>query len=210
MSIAFRAALAAVVLVSVSAYVRADDKDEIKQSGAAFANALNKGDAKEAKKYVLSDPDTEKFIDAMVPLSAARTKLVDASVAKFGEQGRTIVGARTGQTPQYTAKDFDDAQIDVQGDTATVTSKKGGQPVKFKKEGGTWKIDLAEAIPHQQLDRVVQIMPKMATAMNDTAGEIKDGKYQTVVEARRGLGQHMAAAMGYPGGPADGPPSRQR
>jgi hypothetical protein len=211
MSIAFRAALAAVVLVSVSAYVRADDKDEIKQSGAAFANALNKGDAKEAKKHVLSDPDTEKFIDAMVPLSAARTKLIDASVAKFGEQGRTIAGGpRAGQAPQYTAKDFDDAQIDVHGDTATVTSKSGGKPVNFKKEGGTWKINLTDAIPHEQLDRVVQIMPKMAIAMNDTAGEIKDGKYQTVVEARRGLGQHMAAVMGFPGGPADGPPSRQR
>ena len=72
MSIAFRAALAAVVLMSVCASVRADDKDEIKESGAAFANALNKGDAREAKKHVLSDPDTEKFIDAMVPLSAAR------------------------------------------------------------------------------------------------------------------------------------------
>ena len=150
----------------------------------------------------------------MVPLAGARTKLIDASVAKFGEQGRSIMGATRGPgTPQYTAKDFDDAQIDVHGDTATVTSKNGGKPVTFKKEGGSWKIDLAEAIPHQQLDRVVQIMPKMTTAMNDTAGEIKEGKYATVVEARRGLGQHMAAAMGFPGGAPggqDGPPSRQR
>ena len=118
--------------------------------------------------------------------------------------------SRGPQTPQYTAKDFDDAKIDVHGDTATVTSKNGGKPVNFKKEGGTWKIDLAEAIPHQQLDRVVEMMPKMATAMNDTTSEIKDGKYQTVVEARRGLGQHMAAAMGFQRGPTDGPPSRQR
>ena len=140
MSIAFRAALAAVILAGAAASVRADAKDDIKESGASFANAVNKGDAKEAKKYILPDPDAEKFIDALVPVSAARTKLVDASVAKFGEQGKSIMGpARGPQTPHYTAKDFDEAQIDVQGDTAIATAKNGGRPVKFKQEGGTWK-----------------------------------------------------------------------
>lgn len=205
MSIAFRSALAAVVLMSGAALARADEKDDIKQSGAAFANAVNQGDAKEAKKHILPDPDSEKFIDALVPVSAARAKLVDASVAKFGEQGRSIGGASRGpQGPQYTAKDFDDAQIDVRGDTAIVTSKKGGNPVKFKKEGGTWKIDFAEFVPHQQLERLVEMMPKMATAMNETTGEIKDGKYPTVMAARQGLGRNMAAAMGVPGGPPGG------
>ena len=59
-------ALAAVILAGAAASVRADAKDDIKESGAAFANALNKGDAKEAKKYVLPNPDSEKFIDALV------------------------------------------------------------------------------------------------------------------------------------------------
>lgn len=203
MSIAFRAALAGLILAGAATTVRADAKEDIKASGAAFANAINKGDAKDAKKYVLPNPDTDKFIDAMAPMSAAHKNLVDAAVSKFGEEGKTIAGGRGPQGPQYTAKDFDNAEIDINGDTAIVRAKNGGgKPVTFKKQDGTWKIDFAEFMPPKpQLERMLQILPKMATAMNDTATEIKDGKYQTVLEARRGLGQHMAQAMGFPGAP---------
>ena len=208
MSIAFRAALAAVVLMSGAAFVRADDKDDIKKSGQAFAKALHEGNAKEAKTYTASGPTNEKFIDVLVPVTQASAKLTDASVAKFGDEGKTIIGGGRGPgAPQYSnsPKDFDDAQIDVQGNTAKVTPKtSGGKALTFKKEGGMWKVDVADTLTADQVDQIVAFMPQITTAMNQTTGEIKDGKYQNVADARQGFGRHVAAAMGLPGGQPGG------
>jgi hypothetical protein len=208
MSIAFRAALAAVVVMSVTALSRADEKEDIKKSGQAFAKALHDGNIKEAKQYAVSDSKSQTFIDAIAPVTVAREKMVDAAVAKFGDEGKSIFGGpRAGQAaaaPQYNPKDFDDAQFEVNGDTATVRTKNADRPLKFKKEGGTWKVDLTNSLSDEQLDRVIEMMPKVATAMDQTTADIKDGKYKTATEARQGLGRHMAAAMGFGG--AGGPP----
>lgn len=215
MSIVFRAALAATVLAGCAAFVRADAKDDIKQSGVAFAKALHEGDIKQAKNYAVADSKTSRFIDALAPVTAAREKMIDASVAKFGDSGKTIIGEGRGAaaTPQYSPKDFDDAQIDVQGDTATLRPKNdttagANKSLKFRKEGGTWKVDLGGTLTDEQLDRIVQFMPKVTTAMDETTGEIKDGKYQNVTQARQALGRHMAAAMGYNGAPGGRPGTR--
>ena len=45
---------------------------------------------------------------------------------------------------------------------------------------------------------------KMADAMTQVAGEIKDGKYASVQEARQALYQKMAAAFGAGGYPPGG------
>jgi hypothetical protein len=99
---------------------------------------------------------------------------------------------------------FEDAEINVTGDTATVTFKNAPRPVVFKKDGGAWKIDFSEIAHQDQVERGLPIMEKMTTAMNDTAKDITDGKFATVQEAQAGLRQKMAAAISFPSGGAGG------
>jgi hypothetical protein len=217
MATPLRSILAALVLITcAAAYVRADDKDDIKAAGKAFSEAMRNGDVATAKKHVLTNEKSAKFMEVVGDVTKAKKKLTDASVAKFGEDGKSIVNQNpgmVGNTPNDHA--FDDADIEVTGDTAVATPKTGrSKPVNFRKAGGEWKLDFTSVASETQIERGLPIMQKMATAMNDTATEISDGKYESVESAKMGLRQKMMAALmpnGAPGAgsPPAGPPSNQ-
>ena len=213
MSTSLRTLLSTLVIVICAApFVRADDKDDIKAAGKAFGDAMRSGDVVAAKKHVLTTEKSEKFLDVLADLTKAKNKLTDASVAKFGEDGKGIVNQGPGMMANSpTDHTFDDADIEVKGDTALVTPKApAAKPVNFKKEGGEWKLDFTAVASDTQMERGLPIMQKMATVMNDTAAEIHDGKYESVDAAKLGLRQKMIAALmpnGAPGGRPTAPPS---
>lgn len=186
--------LGAALAVGGGAFAHADDKGDIKANGKLFADALKKNDLETARKYVVTDEKSTKFLDAVLELSNAKNKLTDAAVAKFGEDGKKL--AAGGRTPVELARDFDEAEIAVNGDTAVVTPKTG-KPVNFKKDGGTWKINFSGVMDEGQMAQALPFMSKMATAMSETATEIKDGKYATVQDAQNGMRMKFAAAMGF-------------
>ena len=185
------------VLVCCAAYAHADDAADIKASGLAFANAVHAGDIATAKEHAITDEKSGKLLEVMVGMTKARTVLTDAAVAKFGDEGKTIVAQ--GQPGSQLPHSFDDADIQVMGDTATVTPK-SGKPVTFKKDGD-WKIDFTALPNKEQLDKAVPMMTAMSTAMTETAAEIKDNKYSTVAEAKQAFHTKMAAALGLRGAP---------
>ena len=210
---------AAAIVGSTASFILADARDDIRAAGNAFADAIRQGKFEDAKKHAVTDEKSEKFLDGMTKFVHARQTLSDAAVAKFGDEGKTMMPqAANAPGPRFDQK-WNDAKIEVNGDTAVVTPKNPPennepsgpgaraprmqpQPVKFRKDGGEWKIDLTQ-LPHmEQMERGMPMLEKMSTVMSEVGGEIKDGKYQNVNEAKQALHQKMMAAMGYgPGGP---------
>lgn len=214
-----RGMLAAVIVLGCCASLaRADDKDDIKDSIKKLGAALKEGDSSTAKKYVDDNENSQKMIESLAKLTHAGQGLQDAAVAKFGEDGKNLgAGRMAGGAPHFD-KDLDAAQITVNGDTATVQPKPGtnttpgapnspnARPTTFKKIKGTWCLDM-QAMPDAA--RMAQSSPmfdKMADAMTQVAGEIKDGKYASVQEARQALYQKISASFGGAGGRPGGPP----
>jgi hypothetical protein len=193
-----RTTLAAMVVIAcTAAYARADDKENIKSVAKTFAKAMQDGDTATAKKHVLTDEKSEKFLNVMGELSSSKKKLTDAAVAKFGEEGKAIVSQGPGLA-NATKMDhnIDDATIEVKRETAVLTSKETpGKPLNLKKDGGEWKVDFRAIASDTQMERGLPIMQKMATAMSETAADIRDGKYQTTQEAQTGLQQKIIATM---------------
>jgi hypothetical protein len=188
--------------------VHADAKDDIKQSAESFGKAVRTGDTAAAHKYAITDEQTSKLLDAMTHLTKAHQKMADAAVAKFGDEGKSLGGNNMARNqPQQFTKNLNDADIQVNGDTATVTSKdQRGQQVVFKKDGGIWKLDMTQFPNKEQMQQGLPMWDKMATAMSEVGDEIKAGKYNTAQEAKTALGQKMIAAMrsmapGAPGAP---------
>lgn len=213
MSRQFRGAAAALVIVMCAGpHARAGDVEDIKQSGQAFAKAMQAGDAAEAHKYAVTDDQTSKVLDVWTRIVKANQRMSDAAAAKFGDEGKRMMGpGMSNRGPQQVGKDMDNANIQVNGDTATVASKDGrGQPVTFKKDSGVWKLSLPDIPNKEQVVHQLPMMETMATAMSETGDEITAGKYKSVMEARQAFGMKMAAAMGRsapgaPGAPAAPP-----
>lgn len=197
-----RSGLVAAMIVACSATLaRAGDEDEIRASGKAFIEALYKGDAATVKKHALFTEDQGKMVDALTDTVHAQKELVDAAVAKFGDAGKEILpGQMLNRTPNWEGL-LKDAKVEITGDTAIVTTEKNqGRPAKFKKDDGKWKVDLTEMFKQPDQTRNVAaaaaMMEKRSKVMSETAGEIKDGKYSTVQEARAALFQKMRDAFG--------------
>jgi hypothetical protein len=209
-------AAAALVFVACAAtmasFARADAKEDIKSSAQSFAKALQAGDAAEAHKYAITNDQSSKLLDTMAHLTKAHKKMTDAAVAKFGDEGKTLMGGPNPamRGPEQIAKDMNDADIQINGDTATITPKAGqpgqpGQSVTFKKEKGVWKIDFTQFPNQERMQQGLPMMEKMSTVMSETGDDITAGKYKSVQEARMGFIQKMRAVIGA-GGPAGGPP----
>jgi hypothetical protein len=196
-------AAAATLVLFAGTHARADDVSDIKKSGKAFVEAVSAGDADGARKYALTDQDSDKFLDIMAEMSKSRKKLVDAAVAKFGDDGGKIVtGLGTMRGASQIIHDIDNAKIDVEGDTATVNSSGSGRPVKFKKVGGTWKLDLTALSDFSKINQQAPMMHKISESYDQSAEEITKGKYSTLDEAKAGVRQNMMAAVrgSIPGG----------
>jgi len=199
---AFASALVAAMFVVCSAtFARASAEDDIKASGKAFVEALFKGDGAAARKHAITTEDGGKMVDAMAQMMHGRKELFDAAVAKFGDAGKEILpGQMFARTPDWDAQ-LKDAKIDVMGDTATVTTAKNQtRPAKFKKEEGRWKLDLTDTFKQPEQARNPASgaagLEKFGKVMSETAGEIKDGKYASVQEARTAMFQKMGAVFG--------------
>jgi hypothetical protein len=189
---------ATVSVLALCGLARADDTADIRAAGKAFADALREGDSGTARKYSYTDDTSSKALDVMTDLTKARKTLIDAAVAKFGDEGKNVVvgGASAARTDAVRG-DFDDARIEVHGDTATVSSKDGAdkRPAYFKKQGGTWKIDLTKLADFSNVARNASMMHTVAGSYLTSASEIKDGKYKTVDSAKLGVQQNMMAAV---------------
>ena len=207
----FTSTLVAAMFVACAAtFARASAEDDIKASGKAFVEALLKGDAAVARKHAITTEEGGKMVDAMASMMHGRKELVDAAVAKFGDSGKEILpGAMFARTPDWEVQ-LKDAKVDVTGDTATVTTEKNpNHPTKFKKDGGLWKVDLTEQFKQSEQARNAGSgaagLEKFGKVMSETAGEIKDGKYASVQEARTAMFQKMGAAFGGGRGPRPQP-----
>ena len=198
----------AVVLGCATSLARADDKDQIKQSIKTLAIAMKDGDGATAKKYVVNDENSQKLIDMLAKIAKASKDMQDAAVAKFGDEGKTLVTGRMTSNAPHFDKDLDEANITINGDTATVAPKDPtkGSEATFKKQDGTWKLDL-QSMPHaEQMAQGAVMMGKMADVMTEMTGEIKDGKYSSAPEARQAFYQKVGAAMGGGRPPGGRPP----
>ena len=188
-------ALAATTVLLAGSRVRADDAADIRASGKAFVEAFTAGDAAGAKKYAVTDAKSDKFLDIWSEIAKANKALTDAAVAKFGDAGNQVAasGGMGMQKPQILSH-FENAKIDVSGDTAVVTPTTG-KPVKMKKDGGRWKIDFTNDASFDRVDQQAAVLTKMAEANNKSAQEISSGKYSTVDEAKVGVRANLIAAI---------------
>jgi hypothetical protein len=186
-------AVAAVLMAGTK--VRADATSDIKDSGRAFLDAMTAGDLPAMNKYSVTDDKSEKFLEVWSEVAKANKKMVDAAVSKFGDDGNQItnssgMGMRKPQIIQH----FENAKIDVNGDTAVVTPTTG-KPVNMKKDGGKWKVDLTNQDQFAKIDQQVVFFHKMAEANAKSAQEISDGKYKTLDEAKAGVRNNMMEAI---------------
>lgn len=195
MTTQLRSLIAALIVLGCTvSSVRADDKEQIKDSLKSLAKALSDGDAATAKKYVADVQNSGRVVELFASVSKAAKDLQEAAVAKFGEEGKTILGGDIGTTA-FTSN-LDQAEIAIDGDTATVTpTGKTQHPTQMKKEDGVWKLDFSKMPNVAAVARPSSPLAKSIPVIQELTSEIKDGKYASAQDAKTAYYQKLVAAM---------------
>ena len=196
--------LACVALLAPSTRAAKPDLSSPKAAVVSLGNAMLNDDA-EAGVAATNVPAEQKSTwEQTIHLGAALNRLNEVAVQKWGDEGRTLLmgpgGAKKG-APRYKdlaqrVRDMEQAEVKVDGDSATVTPKgEDEQPITCKKTDGQWKVDLSSLPWAQSGGRAAALAPVMAKASREVADDIKADKFKTVTEAQQALYAKVAAAQ---------------
>ena len=174
-----------------STAAKAPDLSNPKSTAVAFARAIQSNDMAAIRAASTGNDEQYRMIEAMSQLMYAFKNYESAAVARFGEAGKGKAAM-----PDIVAE-AEAAEIKIDGDTATASNKPDAKdPMKLVKKDGQWKVDLV-SIPADS-KRMADNAPGMTKALDETATDIKAGKFASPEEAHQALGIRMQAG-GVPG-----------
>ncbi len=173
------------------------DLSSPKSAAMEYGKATEEGDLNKTRGSVILTKETDKLIVSLVPFMHAMHELQKASMEKFGEKGYQVIGASSADD---ISKQIEKSKIDIQGDTATVTtSANNPRPLKLTKKNNEWRVDLTGILPpssnSQQTDRVITLYNSMTLTANEVTADVKGGKFKTIEEAKLGLNTKMQETL---------------
>lgn len=181
-----------------SSAAAAVDTSTPKATATALAKALESGDLAAVRAVTVNGTE-EKYqqVQAMSDLMRGFRKLNEASVAKFGDQGKLQGMGDAFDLSGQIAK----AQIKEEGDKATVIMPDKADdkdPMTLVKQGGSWKVDMAKFAKEEEMKEMTVMAPKMKAALDEVTADLQAGKLKSSQEVMMSLGTKMQAAMGAP------------
>jgi hypothetical protein len=166
----------------------APDLSTPKKAAVFFAKSVETGDMANIKATSVGSEDDYKLVQSIVGLIEANKQLRAAAIAKFGEEGKQI----STEDLSNISKQMEAGDEKIDGETATIGKADEKDPMKLKKIGDSWKVDLASIPEKEQMGKA---MPKMQKVMSEAAVDIKAGKYKTIDDAKQAIGQQIFAVV---------------
>jgi hypothetical protein len=171
--------------------------------------AAESADGSALRDSFFAATDTQRdLITAYSELIVATRHLRDAARDKFAPDNAggnapapNPAMIRDGTTPGSPApadqQQLDSAQVQIDGDTATVQLPDRTQPIKLRRSDNLWRIDLADyaSVQPAQLAEQTQVNHDLAAAFDEETDEINAGKYASAQEAESAIQQKIHAVI---------------
>ena len=188
------AALVLTILFSAQCGAAAKpDLSSPKKAALAFATGLRLGDLDMLRSSSVGTADDYKMMEAMASMMGAAGKLHDAAAARFGpKEADKVAGPITGNADA--AREIEQSQEKVDGDTATIVTPKGpANALQLKKIDGDWRIDLTRFPQRSELVRQIPMYSAMQKVLSQGAADISSGKYRSAEDAGQEITGRLAA-----------------
>lgn len=164
-----------------------------KKAALTFATALRLGDFRMIRSSTIGSDADYKMMESMASMMGAAGKLHDAAAARFGpKDADKVAGPITGNADA--AREIEQSQEKVEGDTATIVTAKGpANALQLKKIEGDWKIDLARFPQKSELAHQIPMFNAMQKVLSQAASDISAGKYRTAEDAAKEITGRLSA-----------------
>jgi hypothetical protein len=144
--------------------------------------------------YAAESEDEKKVAKALASVDLALAKLRKTVTNRWDrDAGDRMVHALR----DVTADDIDAASETIEGDTATISGKGFGQPLRMVKVNSTWKVSIADmADAPEKVDRVSEMCEELVDAIDRTEDEIAANKYANPSLLERAVKRRVKQVLG--------------
>jgi hypothetical protein len=173
---------------SLNGLVRAADAPDLstpRQAAKAFIHGLDDGSADEAKLAAIGSGDDYKILDTLISFLNANRQLRAAAVSRFGEDGKCIPDE---EMMSFTNQFMTNEERPVDDQTATVGRVGERDPMRLKRIGSEWKVDLT-GIPGKR--QILTLVPKVQAVLVAIAADITADKFASADQAKKALNQRI-------------------
>ena len=177
-----------------------DDDDAVtidlttpRSAATVFTRALEAGDVETAKSAAYAGGLEVEWVAAMARAMSGMRQLVAAAEKKFGEDAQVLVAGK--QTLRLSGT-LADAQVQLDGDRATVISAGDGTRFPMKRIDGKWKVDVGLLTRGEDINDIVKQLNVVGEVAPRLSKDVEAGKFKTIRDVRRELSRAAAEAVG--------------
>ena len=199
-SLALLCAVAAAALVGSAGCSRDGDDAAVeidlttpRSAATVFTRALEAGDVETAKSAAYAGGLEVEWVAATARAMSGMRQLVAAAEKKFGEDAQDLVA---GKQNLSLSTALADAQVQLDGDRATVVSAGDGTRFPMKRIDGKWKIDVGLLTRGEDIGDVVKQLNAVGELAPRLSKDVEAGKFKTIRDVRRELSRAAAEATG--------------
>jgi hypothetical protein len=188
-------AAAALVLSASVALAQPATQPAAADAAVAYARAVDKLDhAAVRQMLVADDPALNKLADAYAELLLSSSRLRANMNKAFRQPGPTL----------NSGDPFSEARPKVETvgpDRAKVVLPGAREPLPLRLRDGRWVVWVADLVadptgPANAVEKQAAFLRSLAAVMNETAGEIDDGRYANPQDAQAVLNQRVSEVLG--------------
>lgn len=159
----------------------------------SYIEALGAGKLDDLKAASVTTPQHVKMLEGLLSYMKADKTFRDAVVKAY-----PVAAKKLPDPTKETLSSLDNAETKIEGDSATLQTKQSGDPVKLKKDGTKWKVDLVSMYPAESLDDVMTFHKAMAGVMEDMLPDVEARKYKDFDDVASTLEMRVKMRLAMP------------
>ena len=165
-----------------------------RSAATVFTRAVETGDADTAKSAAFAGGIEVEWVEAMTSAMRGMKTLLSATEKKFGAESNLLVAQRGMLTFSQSLRD---AEVQMNGDRATITSGPSKTTLFLKNIDGKWKIDVGALTRGQDISGLVKHLRALGQVAPQVSADVEAGKFRTVKEIEREMqGRMLQTAYG--------------
>ena len=176
-----------------AAATRGPDLATPKSAALAFVRAMEANSMEAFQGVTIGSAEDYKLFEPLLGMVGAAKQLEKAAREKFGKEGRVVVRNSPAVELEVHVQESD---VKVSGDVAVLRHKgeEDADPLTLKKTPAGWKVDLTAIPNRQQMSAAAGGMQQMKQVLEQSAAEIRAGKFKSPQEAEQALVARMQEA----------------
>lgn len=159
----------------------------------SYITALGAGNFDDLKAASMTTPGHVKMLEGLLGYMKSDKAFREAVIKAY-----PVAAKRLPDPTKETLNSLDNAETKIDGESATLLTKQSGEPVKLKKDGTKWKVDLVSMYPAESLDDVMTFHKAMAGVMDDMLPDVEARKYKDFDDVTSTLEMRVKMRLAMP------------